>query len=102
MSSCWPSCPVVACDLQVPRLTERHRAAIALFEELAASPEIAMHYVLQPGDIQLLNNHTCLHHRTAFVDHEVRERIPGAPGTLPLRLTNTKAFDKVELTGLLA
>ncbi len=31
-----------------------------------------MHYVLQPGDIELVNNHTCLHHRTAFEDYEVR------------------------------
>ncbi len=30
-----------------------------------------MDAVLEPGDIQLLNNHTVLHARTAFVDYEV-------------------------------
>jgi alpha-ketoglutarate-dependent taurine dioxygenase len=58
--------------LQVPRLTPEQLAAIKLFEELAASDEHAIHYILEPGDIQLLNNHTCLHHRTAFEDYEVR------------------------------
>ncbi len=29
-----------------------------------------MDYVLQPGDIQLLNNHTCLHFRSSFEDYE--------------------------------
>jgi len=53
---------------EVPRLTAPQLEAIALFEGLAASEELAMHYILQPGDIQLLNNHTCLHHRTAFQD----------------------------------
>jgi alpha-ketoglutarate-dependent taurine dioxygenase len=55
----------------VPRLTPEQLAAIKLFEELAASEEHAIHYILEPGDIQLLNNHTCLHHRTAFEDHQV-------------------------------
>lgn len=45
-----------------------------LFERLAGSPELALHYVLQPGDIQLLSNHTCLHHRTAFEDWEEVDR----------------------------
>ncbi len=62
---------VCVCHTQVPRLTPEHHAAIKLFEEIAASDEVAMHYILQPGDIQLLNNHTCLHHRTAFEDFEV-------------------------------
>lgn len=55
----------------VPRLGPEHIRALDLFEELAASPELAMHAVLEPGDIQLLNNHTTLHHRSAFTDHEV-------------------------------
>jgi hypothetical protein len=29
---------------------------------------------LEPGDIQLLSNHTVLHARTAYVDHEQADR----------------------------
>lgn len=36
------------------------------------SDELRLDCFLQPGDIQLLNNHTCLHTRGAFVDHPVR------------------------------
>ncbi|KAL6781597.1 hypothetical protein ACKKBF_B08640 [Auxenochlorella protothecoides x Auxenochlorella symbiontica] len=49
------------CSLPVPQ-------AIKLFDELAASPRHSIRYQLQPGDIQLLSNHTVLHARSAFVD----------------------------------
>ncbi|KAL6780837.1 hypothetical protein ACKKBG_A08640 [Auxenochlorella protothecoides x Auxenochlorella symbiontica] len=52
----------------VPRLTPAHLEAIRLFDELAASPRHSIRYQLQPGDIQLLSNHTVLHARSAFVD----------------------------------
>lgn len=52
----------------VPRFTDKHHQAMDLFNELARSPEIHLKYFLQPGDIQLLNNHTCLHYRGAFTD----------------------------------
>lgn len=55
--------------MQVPRLTQDQKDAIQLFDELAASPELAMTGRLEPGDIQLLNNHTILHARSAFTDH---------------------------------
>jgi Taurine catabolism dioxygenase TauD, TfdA family len=56
----------------VPRLTDAQLEAIKLFNQLAASDELRMDAVLQPGDIQLLSNHVALHARSAFVDHEVR------------------------------
>ena len=43
---------------QVPRLTHEQEAAFAEFERLANSDELCMHYKLEVGDIQLLNNHT--------------------------------------------
>ena len=43
---------------QVPRLTDGQEAAFAEFERLANSDELCMHYKLEVGDIQLLNNHT--------------------------------------------
>lgn len=52
---------------------QAQRDAIELFDDTAASPELCMRGRLEAGDIQLLNNHTCLHARDAFVDHsEVR------------------------------
>lgn len=39
-------------------------------EDLADSVELRMDYVLQPGDIQLLHNHSIVHARTAYVDHD--------------------------------
>lgn len=56
---------------EVPRLTPAHYEAMALFNELASSRELRLEMILQPGDIQLLNNHTCLHYRSAFVDFPV-------------------------------
>lgn len=41
---------------QVPRLTDEQEAAFAEFERLANSDECCMHYKLEVGDIQLLNN----------------------------------------------
>jgi hypothetical protein len=49
----------------VPRLTEQHLEAIKLFKEYACSDELRMEYLLQPGEIQLLNNHNMLHARCA-------------------------------------
>ena len=56
---------------EVPRLTAAHYEAMSLFNQLASSQELALQLILQPGDIQLLNNHTCLHYRSAFVDWPV-------------------------------
>lgn len=39
---------------------------MALFNQLAASPELSLRMILQPGDVQLLSNHTCLHYRGSF------------------------------------
>jgi hypothetical protein len=54
----------------VPRLTPAHLEAIRVFNDLAASDELRMDAVLEPGDIQLLNNYTMQHSRSGFVDHE--------------------------------
>lgn len=52
----------------VPRLTQQHYEAMALFNEIASSDALRMDYMLQPGDVQLLNNHTQLHTRAKFED----------------------------------
>ena len=56
----------------VPRMTEKQYEALRLFNALALSDKLRLDLMLQPGDIQLLSNHTQLHTRSAFVDHPVR------------------------------
>ncbi len=54
----------------VPRLTTEQEAALDLLDELARSEAFHLEFMFQTGDIQLLNNHVCLHSRTAFQDFE--------------------------------
>ena len=54
----------------VPELTDLQKRALQAVEDLADSIELRMDYVLQPGDIQLLHNHSIVHARTAYVDHD--------------------------------
>jgi len=48
--------------------------ALDLFDELANDPQLNLMMELQPGDIQLVHNHTILHDRTAFEDYPEPER----------------------------
>lgn len=43
--------------------------ALTCFDAIAENPELYLDLEMQPGDIQLVNNYTVLHSRTAFVDH---------------------------------
>ena len=56
---------------EVPRLTATQLAAFAEFNRLAGLDELRMDMKLQPGDIQLLHNHSIVHCRSGFVDYEV-------------------------------
>lgn len=51
------------------RLSPAHLEAIREFSGAAASDALRVDYWLEPGDIQVLSNHTVLHARDAFVDH---------------------------------
>jgi hypothetical protein len=53
---------------EVPRLTPEQLEAIALVNDMAASDEFRLEMTMEPGDIQLLNNHVTVHSRTAFED----------------------------------
>ena len=59
----------------VPRLTQQHHEAMALFNEIASSDALRVDAMLQPGDIQLLNNHTQLHARFESEDFPVDSRL---------------------------
>lgn len=58
----------------VAPLTPLYIEALNLFDELANDPQLNLTMELQPGDIQLVHNHTILHDRTAFEDYPEPER----------------------------
>lgn len=51
------------------RLSDRHVAALDLFDELANDPDLCFSMRLAPGDMQFVYNHALLHDRTGFEDH---------------------------------
>jgi len=59
---------------EVPPLTAVQIEALDLFDELANDPKLHLLMELEPGDIQLVHNHTILHDRTAFEDFPEPER----------------------------
>ena len=58
----------------VPPLTPLQIEALDLLDELANDPQLNLMMELEPGDIQLVHNHTILHDRTAFEDHPEPDR----------------------------
>jgi hypothetical protein len=54
--------------------TAEEREALALMDELIMKPEFRVDMDLQPGDIQLVNNYSVLHARTAYEDYDEPER----------------------------
>jgi len=58
----------------VPPLTSQQIEALDLLDELANDPKLNLMMELEPGDIQLVHNHTILHDRTAFDDYPEPER----------------------------
>ena len=59
---------------EVPPLTAQQIEALDLFDQLANDPKLNLMMELEPGDIQLVHNHTILHDRTAFEDYDEPER----------------------------
>jgi hypothetical protein len=58
----------------VKPLTPIQVEALDLFDQLANDPQLNLMMELQPGDIQLVHNHTILHDRTAFEDFSEPDR----------------------------
>ena len=56
------------------RLTDAENELFDLYDEISASPEFFIDMDLEPGDIQLLSNHTVIHARTDYVDHVEPDR----------------------------
>lgn len=57
---------------EVPRITAAQNEALDLLAELAE--DLCLHMELEPGDIQVLNNHVTYHSRTGYEDHEEPSR----------------------------
>ena len=58
----------------VPPLTQQQIEALDLLDQLANDPKLNLTMEFEPGDIQLVHNHTILHDRTAFEDYPEPER----------------------------
>jgi alpha-ketoglutarate-dependent taurine dioxygenase len=54
----------------VPELSAKQHAALDLLDEILRRPSVMYSMYLQPGDMQILNNHVTLHSRTEFEDHD--------------------------------
>ncbi len=59
---------------EAPRLTPKHVEALDLFDSLANDPRLNIFIGFQPGDVQLVHNHTLLHDRTGFENWPEPER----------------------------
>ena len=53
----------------VPALTQRQHEATDMLDSVLRQPDLMYSMDLQPGDMQILNNHVMLHSRTNFEDH---------------------------------
>ncbi|MBT5109503.1 MAG: TauD/TfdA family dioxygenase [Rhodospirillaceae bacterium] len=65
---------LTAADKMKKPLSETERGAVELIAQLAIDPAVRHDMVMQPGDLQILNNHMVLHSRTAFEDWPEAER----------------------------
>ncbi len=54
----------------VPKLTPQQYDALDLLDDVLRRPNVMHTMQLEPGDMQVLNNHVTLHSRTEFVDHD--------------------------------
>ncbi len=58
----------------VTPLSDAQRELLDLIDSLAADPELNLDMAFEPGDVQLLSNHTVLHSRTAYEDFDEPDR----------------------------
>ena len=58
----------------VAPFTAQETELLDLYEELAGSQELRLDMYFQPGDVQLISNHTVVHARTAYRDDPASER----------------------------
>jgi len=54
----------------VPRLGDAMSELMELYDQLAGSPDLYVEMELRPGDVQIISNHTIVHARTGYTDHD--------------------------------
>lgn len=52
----------------IPQLSEEQVEAMLLIDSMNARPEMQLHMELRRGDVQLINNYSVMHSRTAYED----------------------------------
>lgn len=57
-----------------PRLTDIQRETMDVMDEILRRPEMMLTLRLEPGDLQVFNNHAMLHSRTDYEDHPEPEK----------------------------
>ena len=57
-------------DVQNQPLSKSQKEALALLDNLTRDENIILRYDLKPGDMVFSDNHTILHGRTGFEDHD--------------------------------
>jgi len=58
----------------VPQLTDEQRETMDVLDDILRRPEYMYSMYLEPGDLQILNNHVMLHSRTDYIDYEASEQ----------------------------
>jgi hypothetical protein len=58
----------------VPPMTDKQRETLDVMDGILQRPGLMFTMYLEPGDLQLLNNHVMLHSRTEYVDFDEPER----------------------------
>jgi len=58
----------------VPQLTDVQKECTDLLDDILRRPEVMFTMWLEPGDLQIMNNHVMLHSRTPFEDFEEEGR----------------------------
>lgn len=55
-------------------LTDQEKAALDCFDAIARREDMQLRITFEPGDVQLVNNYTVVHGRTAYEDHPEPDR----------------------------
>jgi hypothetical protein len=55
---------------EVPPIDSQLRRLLDRYDALASDPALSLEMDFEPGDIQLLSNHTLMHGRSGYVDHD--------------------------------
>ena len=57
-------------DMMGRPMSEVELEAMDLFDQIMHEPDMRIDMMMQPGDLQLVNNYTVMHSRTSFEDHD--------------------------------